>query len=147
MIEQTKIAAKLESLREYTNFLRSYQKHSIEEIRKNYTLRAAIERYFQLSIEAVIDICQLIISDLKLKRPGSYREVIDILGSEGIIPDEFAYYFAPIAGFRNVLVHEYADIDLNKSIGIFKMICMTLINSPNLFQTIYQLKNKYVVHL
>lgn len=112
MIEPTKIAFKLENLREYTRYLRSYQKHSLNEIENDYTLRAAIERYFQLSIECVIDICQIIISGLKLKRPVSYRESIDILGSEKIIPDDFAYYFAPITGFRNVLVHEYTEIDL-----------------------------------
>jgi len=34
-----------------------------------------------------------------------------ILGKSGIIPGEFAEVFAQAAGFRNILVHIYEDID------------------------------------
>ena len=33
---------------------------------------------------------------------------------KGIVPNEFAYHFAPIAGFRNILVHEYSKVDLKE---------------------------------
>jgi uncharacterized protein YutE (UPF0331/DUF86 family) len=80
----------------------------------DFILQGALERYFQLAIECVIDIAHLMIADLKLKRPASYREAIDMLGQEGIIPDEFAYYFAPVTGFRNILIHGYSEIDMDE---------------------------------
>lgn len=105
---------KLEQLGEYVGILREYQQYNIEEIRNNRTLRGAIERYMEISLACMIDICEMIISSEKLRRPDTYREVILILGEHEILPEEFAKKLAPAAGFRNVLVHMYADIDLGK---------------------------------
>lgn len=33
------------------------------------------------------------------------------MGEIGVIPPEFARQIAPIAGFRNILVHEYLRLD------------------------------------
>lgn len=54
----------------------------------------------------------MLISELGLRKPEEYREAIEILGEAGVLPQEFAGYFSPIAGFRNILEHEYARIDL-----------------------------------
>ena len=86
MIDEGKIALKLELLREYVGYLRGYQKHSLEDLERDHTLRGAVERYFQLSVECVIDICEIIISSLKLQKPEEYRQAIDILRGEGILP-------------------------------------------------------------
>ena len=112
MIEE--INFKLEQLGEYVSALREYQQYDIEEIRNNRTLRGAVERYMEVSLACMIDICEMIISAEKLKRPDTYREVILVLGQHEILPEEFAKKLAPAAGFRNVLVHMYADIDLGK---------------------------------
>jgi len=108
------ILQKMEVLREYVGYLKGYQKYTLDELKKDHTLRGAVERYFELAIECVVDIAEIIISDLRLRKPEEYREAIDILGEKGIIPDKFAYYFAPIAGFRNILVHEYTKVDLKE---------------------------------
>ena len=70
--------------------------------------------YLQLSIECVIDIGEVLISALKLPKPEDVRGVIEILGKNGIIPDEFARSFATVASFRNIIVHEYRKVDLDK---------------------------------
>ncbi|MGI5991546.1 MAG: type VII toxin-antitoxin system HepT family RNase toxin [Methanosarcina sp.] len=105
---------KLEQLGEYVSTLREYQQYDIEEIRNNRTLRGAIERYMEISLACMIDICEMIISTEKLRRPETYREVILVLGQYNILPEEFAKKLAPATGFRNILVHMYADIDLGK---------------------------------
>ena len=112
MIEE--INFKLEQLGEYVSALREYQQYDIEEIRNNRTLRGAVERYMEVSLACMIDICEMIVSSEKLRRPDTYREVILVLGQHKILPEEFAKKLAPAAGFRNVLVHMYADIDLGK---------------------------------
>jgi len=68
----------------------------------------------QLSIECVIDIGQIIISGLRLPRPEEARDVIEILGKNKIIPLSFSKHFSSVAGFRNILVHEYAKVNINK---------------------------------
>ena len=108
------IISKLEQLAEYVRILREYQQHSVDEILKNKTLKGAIERYLQVSLECVLDAGEIIISAEGLGKPESYREVILILGEKGIIPEEFAEDFAPAAGFRNVLVHAYSKVDVEE---------------------------------
>jgi uncharacterized protein YutE (UPF0331/DUF86 family) len=105
---------KLEQLGEYVSTLREYQSYEIEEVRGNRTLRGAIERYLEVSLACMIDICEMIISSERLKRPDTYREAILILGQYDILPIAFAEKLAPAAGFRNVLVHMYTDINLEK---------------------------------
>lgn len=68
----------------------------------------------EVSLACMIDICEMVISIEKLRRPDTYREVILVLGQHGILPEDFSRKLAPAAGFRNVLVHMYADIDIGK---------------------------------
>ncbi len=108
------IVSKLQLLKKYVKFLRSYMKYSPEDIKKDFTLRGAVERYLELSIECCIDIAEMIISFEDLKRPDSYREVILTLGREGILSEDFAERFSEAAGLRNALVHMYAEIDVDE---------------------------------
>jgi len=109
---KNEVLNKLERLQKYIKMLNSYKKYSFQDINEDFTLRGAIERYLQLSLECCIDIGEIIISSMGLRKPETYKEVIEILGEEGILPEEFAERFAEAAKFRNVLVHMYAEIDV-----------------------------------
>ncbi|MBU2565530.1 MAG: DUF86 domain-containing protein [Candidatus Thermoplasmatota archaeon] len=108
------IASKLETLRGYVKLLRDYQNCKLEDLENNLTLRGAVERYMELALECTLDIGEMIISAERLRKPETYREIIEILGEKDILSKEFAEEFAPAAGFRNILVHGYADIDLDE---------------------------------
>jgi len=138
MTLKEKISKKLDSLSEYAGYLKNYQRFTIDDLKKDPTLRGAVKRYLHLSAECVIDIAEIMISELGLRKPEEYKESINILGEAGIIPDEFAYYFSPVAGFRNILVHEYAKIDLSevhrhlhKDLGDFEKFSKYLIDYLN----------------
>lgn len=108
------IIDKLELLEEYISVLRDLQQHSFEEIEKNYVLRGAVERYLQISLECMLDIGEIIISMEKIKRPQSYKEIFRTLGENGILPEAFARKIEPAAGFRNILVHMYAKVEMSR---------------------------------
>lgn len=108
------IIDKLEFLEEYITRLKDLQQYSPEEIEKNYVLRGAVERYLQVSLESMLDIGEIIISEEKIKRPASYKEIFHILGEIGVLPEAFARKIEPSAGFRNVLVHMYAKVELDR---------------------------------
>lgn len=114
MTLKEKTGNKLEALREYAGYLKGYRNCTVDDLKTDPTLRGAVERYLHLSAECVIDVAEIMISELGLRKPEEYRESINILGEAGIIPGEFAHYFSPVAGFRNILVHEYAKIDLTE---------------------------------
>jgi uncharacterized protein YutE (UPF0331/DUF86 family) len=112
MTLREKVAEKLDRLGEYVGYLRECQKRSLDELKRDPFLRGAVERYLQLSAESVIDVAEMLIAELELRKAEEYKEAIEILGEGGILPAEFASGFSTIAGFRNILVHEYARIDL-----------------------------------
>lgn len=108
------ILNKLEKLQEYVRILNSYKKYSIKDINKDFTLRGAIERYLGVSLECVLDIGEMVISKESFRKPETYKEIIEILGDKEIIPKGFAERFAEAAKFRNVLVHMYVEVDVNR---------------------------------
>lgn len=50
----------------------------------------------------------------KEKRPDSYKEVFHTLGENRILPEAFARKLEDAAGFRNVLVHMYAKVEMDR---------------------------------
>ena len=128
-----KIARKLAALMKCIEFLESNTNISIEDLKDDYTLRSAIERNFQLAIESCIDIGEIIIADEGLERPEDYRSVILILGKNRIISEDFAERFSYTAGFRNILVHMYEDVDieilhsfLTQKLGDFRIFAKSI---------------------
>ncbi len=114
MINRVAINEKIEKLMEYVLLLKEYRKSTVTEIKEDMMLQGAVRCYMQLSIECVIDIGEILISGLRLPRPEEAREVIEILGKNKIIPAVFAKKFSFVAGFRNILVHEYAQVDIDR---------------------------------
>lgn len=108
------ISPKLEKLQEYVTYLKGYQRYSLKEFKKDHTLQGATLHYLQLAIECVLDIGEMLISGLRLRKPEEAREILLILAEHKIISEEFAGHFAPVAGLRNILVHEYTTIDLDR---------------------------------
>lgn len=114
MDEEEKISRKLRFMKKYVDFLREYKSKSVEELEKDDLLKAAIERNFQLAIESALDIGEVIISERDFEKPEEYRDIMLILRKHEILPEEFAERFSRAAGFRNILVHMYEEVDARK---------------------------------
>jgi len=111
-VDKDIIMAKLSKLQQYLNYLRELRKSSFEDFMSDFKITGAVERYLQVSIECMIDIGNEIISSLQLQRPERYRDIPYILARSGVMPERFADTMASMIGFRNLLVHDYADINL-----------------------------------
>ena len=81
-----------------------------EEFLKDPYLRDIVERNLEVAAQVCIDIANRIISIEQLEKPQDYYEAILRLGEAEVLPRDFAQRLAPLAGFRNILVHEYLDI-------------------------------------
>lgn len=75
-------------------------------------LRLATERALQLSIQVCIDVAGHLVAELDLPIPSDYRGLFPELTSVGLDP-ALASRLAAATGLRNVLVHDYLDIDEN----------------------------------
>lgn len=91
--------------------LEPLKEKSLEEIEKDPYLQDVLERNFEVAAQSCIDIANRIISLEDLAKPSDYYQAIERLGENEIIPSKFAENLAPIAGFRNLLVHQYLEID------------------------------------
>lgn len=105
------INTRLRRLEKALQVLQQSSKLTYEELISNDVLLSAIERNLQVAIECVLDIGNHIIAEKGFENPDDNEDIIRILGSEGIVPSDFAESIKGIAGFRNILVHEYTGID------------------------------------
>lgn len=64
------------------------------------------------AVQIVIDVAVSACVGLGLGSPPSYGDAFRLLADHGIVDDELAARLARAAGFRNVVVHAYADLDL-----------------------------------
>lgn len=71
-----------------------------------------IEHTLQLAIQAALDVASYIVSARRLGEPETNRALFDLLGREGLVAPTLADSLHAMAGFRNVLVHGYAEVDL-----------------------------------
>ena len=74
-------------------------------------LRDIVERNLEVAAQCVLDISHRIISLERAEKPRDYYEAILRLGELDVLPPAFARGLAPLAGLRNILVHEYVGID------------------------------------
>jgi uncharacterized protein YutE (UPF0331/DUF86 family) len=74
-------------------------------------LRDIVERNLEVAVQCCLDICHRIISLLEAPPPQDYYDSILQMGALGVLPPEFARHLAPLAGFRNILVHEYLKVN------------------------------------
>ena len=105
------IERRLERLSDCLKKLELFKAKKKEELLKDPYLQDIVERNLEVSAQAVIDIANRIISIEDLEKPRDYYEAIKRLGKSDILPQDFAQKLAPIAGFRNILVHDYLDIN------------------------------------
>ena len=71
----------------------------------------AAERNIQVAIQSVLDICNHAVADMKLEVPDEEKQAFQILASHKMIPARLAKTLTSMAGMRNVLVHEYLEVD------------------------------------
>ena len=65
----------------------------------------------QTSIEAMIDICNHIISRKRLRVPATNVESFEVVSEAGLLPADALPVYRSMARFRNRIVHMYDDVD------------------------------------
>ena len=94
------------------------RKHSKEAFLKDDLMKAAAERNIQIAIQSVLDICSHVVADRKLELPDEGKHAIQILATHRIIPQRLAKTLIGMAGVRNILVHEYLEVDHDRLYSI-----------------------------
>lgn len=117
-----KISEKMENFNEYLGYLHQLKKEAGNKrsFIADFHLFGNTERYLQLCVQIIIDVCHLIIIDLNLTRPDDNYEAVSMLYEKKIFSGTLADKITKMIGLRNILVHEYGKIDRGKIYEILK---------------------------
>ena len=118
MVDPDLILRKLADLYQYLAQVSEYRGITVEEYRRDWKIQRIVERTLQMAIEACVDVASHIIADRGLRVPATYAEAFEILGEAGLLDAALTAQMVRMAGFRNVLVHEYARVDAEVVVGI-----------------------------
>ncbi len=108
------VRKKLLQIDQATARLRSWMPVSLNTLETDLQLQWAIERGLQIAAEALFDAGNHVLAAEFHESVDEYREIPTRLAARAVLTPETATRLASLSGFRNVLVHDYADIDLVK---------------------------------
>jgi len=111
MVNVEVIRRRLNKLDEYLAVLRGIQKYQLQEFLTNPEHYGSAERFLQLAIETTMDIGNHIIADENLGQINWYSDIPTILCERKYISDELHEKWIRMIGFRNILVHDYLEIN------------------------------------
>ena len=111
MVDQEIFSRRLDALDVYLERAKRLGKVSAAEFTSTPGIHDLAERYLHLATEAAIDLANHWIADRALRTPESNRDTFSVLEESGELDADLAERLRGWAGFRNVLVHQYASID------------------------------------
>lgn len=105
------LARKLEYLRKQLDLLEEYRKVSKDVLFGEEEKRLAVERLLELSLQSVIDCSRLLVALEDWRPIRDQRDALLILVDHDVLSESLVERLLKAKGFRNVLVHEYVEID------------------------------------
>lgn len=103
------VQKKLAQIETWVRELRSLARP--ERIERDVREERFVEHTLQIAIQAALDVASHIVSDDRLGEPRTHRELFELLARHHWIDQELAHTLQAMAGFRNILVHNYGDVD------------------------------------
>ena len=105
------LPARLKELEENVRELERFCTMTLEQIQADRKLVWALRYGMLETIQIVIDTACAIVSRDNLGYPKTYADCLHVLGQADYLDDALAARLAQAVGMRNILVHEYLDVD------------------------------------
>ena len=113
MVNKSVILRKVSLIRHNLSRLKDRENVSLESLKNDLDIQDIVLHNLQLAIQGCIDIGSHVISDEGWGVAGSLNEIFYILQNKGVIKAEMAEKMISMVGFRNILVHEYENINFD----------------------------------
>lgn len=114
MVDTDLILAKAGSVKRHLNRVFEKRKTDLRTFLKNIDIQESVLFNIQMAIQNCIDIAAHIISDEGFGVPGSTNEMFYLLEENGYLDNEITEKMVKAVGLRNLVVHEYSKIDLER---------------------------------
>jgi uncharacterized protein YutE (UPF0331/DUF86 family) len=109
------------------------------EEKDSFFRQGLYELNLQRAIQACIDLGHTVIAKEGFSLPNSYRQVFEILASEGVISRDLAKIMGAMVGFRNISVHDYGEI---KAEIVDAIVAKHLPDLERFYETVYKRVNE-----
>jgi uncharacterized protein YutE (UPF0331/DUF86 family) len=119
MVDKSIITAKMANIKKNLDRLKENQGVDSTEFHTNKDIQDIVLLNLQAAIQGCIDVASHIISDNNWGVPGSLAGLFDILADKKAISEETKKIMRQMAGFWNLIVHEYAELDMDKVYSVF----------------------------
>jgi uncharacterized protein YutE (UPF0331/DUF86 family) len=110
-LDQDTIVVRLGVMNDLLGDLESLGAVDAALLRSDRMARHAVERILTQLVEFAVSINSHVTAAVSGSVPGTYRESFYTATDAGFIPADLAERLAPSAGLRNVLTHEYVEVD------------------------------------
>jgi uncharacterized protein YutE (UPF0331/DUF86 family) len=115
MIRREFVERKLGLIAEDLERLLAFKDESLESLKADDLRLAAVERMLERIVMRAIDVNEHLLAELSTGEGKTtrltYRETFDLLSGLGVYTKEFGERIGRSAGLRNILVHDYNDVD------------------------------------
>ncbi|MGC8659932.1 MAG: type VII toxin-antitoxin system HepT family RNase toxin, partial [Desulfomonilaceae bacterium] len=102
---------RINKLEEYLRILSRLSQYSYEEFIAEPERYGAAERFLQVAIETINDLGNHVVADLELGEVSWQSDIPRLLAEHGYLSKDLEQRWMRMTGFRNILGHEYLDID------------------------------------
>jgi len=114
-LDQETIRAHLAALEEAVRVLRRLTGWGAAELQADPVRLWAVAHGVQLALQNVLDVSMHIVAGIGGgTAPEDYRGALVALGRLGVVEQAFAESIAPMAGLRNILVHSYLRLSVDR---------------------------------
>ncbi len=101
----------IEKLREYSADLKSMRAATLQEYKQSRPGKYAVERLIFLIIQNILDLLEHNLTGRFKAVSDTNEEIIENAFSRGIISNELFCELKGMGGFRNILAHEYLELN------------------------------------
>ena len=112
MVNKSVVLRKISHIRHALSRIKAKSKIGLDTFNNDIDSQDIVLYNLQIAIQACIDIGTHIISDEGWGIAGSFSEVFYILHDNGVINTNLTEKMISMTGLRNILIHEYEDINL-----------------------------------
>ncbi len=111
MVRTEVLQKRIRKIDEYLQLLNQYSSISLQDFLAEPERHHSAERLLQLCLEATIDMGNHLVADLNLGHADYGAQIPDILADKELISRELADTWVKMIGLRNILVHDYLDVN------------------------------------
>jgi len=111
VVKKEVIRKRLEKLGESLDFLDRVRSYSLEDFLADPEHFGSAERFMQLAIESVNDMASRIVAENDWGSVNAARDLPKIFLHQGLINDGLEHRWERMIGFRNILVHDYLEVN------------------------------------